>query len=950
MTKASGTPSDRGIHELLLAANLDLTYVRAVGDYLWTDKGHAVLDLAQGAGTGLLGHNHPEVVAEISAAFSSNVPHHAQFSVRRPVTRLIERLSCMLGGDRHAYSGVLTNSGTEANEAALKHALLEYRHRTDSVLAECTASLDRLARSHRYDQPIRIITDAAEPHLRSRFGACRSARDLCAELRRHNGEVQVGAPKFLALRGGFHGKTLGSLALTNNQRYREPFIRDDKSVKFVSAQSSDALSEAFAESCRCVYRVVPANDCLRLVPKPVCSIAGLFLELIQGEGGIRPLHTDFVFSARILCDRYDVPLIADEIQTFARTGRPFACQAYPVVPDYVTLAKGLGGGVCKIGVALVRRERYRRQFETLHTSTFAGDEISCRAALRTLDILTREDNRLIRRGAQMGEYLHKRLSAVQKLHPDVIHDIRGRGMMLGIEFWPLDNSPSSIIRSVARTTGATSIGITAYLLHEERIRVLPTLSDPNTVRVEPSLLLARTEADRFVSAVRRLAEVLSKANAHRFTRHYLGASRADNGPTIENFRPEQDARVIGHTGPIKAAFICHPVFAADVLRLDPSMRSLSPVDASRFARRFREVAEPDLFSRHRVRSSTGSEAELSLIMLPFTSEHFSEWIEHHDFELIRRRIDQAVAMARSLGATVCGLGQYTSIVSTNGRAVSERGIGLTTGNALTAGMAVEALIRAARDSGLVPGESTVAVIGAGGNIGSVSAQLLAPQCKAIRLVGGNRLGSRSRLIHSALRIIADARRIALEGNEDPVKAGVLGSLVETGMIDAADWESGSLAVRGERLELELRRRYGDQAPIRIDDGLSGVGNCELVFAAASPAQPILFPEHIRAGAVICDIGVPANVDLSVLASPRLRRLVRGGAVELPHGEEIFALGNHLPTGTIFACIAETVLLALEGHVGNYSYGSIEVDQVRRIMDVARKHGFSLAHANARVLG
>ncbi len=219
-------------------------------------------------------------------------------------------------------------------------------------------------------------------------------------------------PVVLTLKGGFHGKTASALKITFNKTYREGF-------EGLSAIKADFLDPSDIERLdEVVLRhqigfLVPKVEDRRIVVETVShsKVIVLALEVIQGEGGIRPIP-DAVLQA--LVDQralIDVPIFVDEIQTgCGRTGSFVAYSKGPLAslsPDYITLSKALGGGLMKIGAALIREDVYDPDFGLLHTSTFAEDELSCVVANRALEILERDDGAFMTRVVEKGTVLRQ---------------------------------------------------------------------------------------------------------------------------------------------------------------------------------------------------------------------------------------------------------------------------------------------------------------------------------------------------------------------------------------------------------------------------------------------------------------------------------------------------------------------------------------------------------------
>lgn len=277
-------------------------------------------------------------------------------------------------------------------------------------------------------------------------------------VRRHAGPDR---PYVVAAEKGFHGRTMGSLALTGKASIREPFGPFQANVVFVPYGDVDALKNA-------------VND----------STAAVFLEPMLGEGGVVPAPTGYLKAARELCDATGAAFVLDEIQSgIGRTGHWFLHQAEGVKPDVITLAKGLGGGL-PIG-ACVGLGAYGSAFaKSDHGSTFGGNPVSCAAALAVLDTVERDG--LLASVRAVGDRLAAGLRAVN--HP-ALAGVRGRGLWLALE---LAGVPSVAVEKASRAKG-----------------FLVNAVQPDAIRVAPPLILTSEEADSYVAA---LPEILNDAS------------------------------------------------------------------------------------------------------------------------------------------------------------------------------------------------------------------------------------------------------------------------------------------------------------------------------------------------------------------------------------------------------------------------------------------------------
>jgi 4-aminobutyrate aminotransferase len=243
----------------------------------------------------------------------------------------------------------------------------------------------------------------------------------------------TGREKFIAFFNSFHGRTLGSLSLTSSrvaQRkgfhrqvldvthvpypniFRHPFTGERTDGETASRASLEWIEE------RLFKTTLPPEEC-----------AGIVVECVQGEGGYVPAPKEFLQGLRRICDEHGIMLIVDEVQSgMGRTGKMFASDHYDLKADIVCIAKGIGSGL-PIG-ACVARASLMDWKPGAHASTFGGNPVCIASALKTIELLERE---LIRNSAEVGAYMQEGLRKLMRKH-DCIGDVRGLGMMLGVEF------------------------------------------------------------------------------------------------------------------------------------------------------------------------------------------------------------------------------------------------------------------------------------------------------------------------------------------------------------------------------------------------------------------------------------------------------------------------------------------------------------------------------------
>ena len=270
---------------------------------------------------------------------------------------------------------------------------------------------------------------------------------------------RTGRSRIVALEGAFHGRSTGALALTHKAAYREPFEPLIPDVVHIPAGDLDALREHVDE-----------------------QTAMLVLEPVQGEAGVHPLSAEYLQAARARTTEVGALLVVDEIQTgIGRTGAWFAHQRSGIVPDAMTLAKGLGGGVPIGALVTFGPEVTALLTAGQHGSTFGGNPLACASALAVLDTI--ESAGLVEAATSLGDHLARSVAALD--HP-ALGEARGVGLLRAI---PLQGVGSSEVVAAARVAGFI---------------VNPVA--PDTIRLAPPLTVTTTELDSFVAALPAILE------------------------------------------------------------------------------------------------------------------------------------------------------------------------------------------------------------------------------------------------------------------------------------------------------------------------------------------------------------------------------------------------------------------------------------------------------------
>lgn len=389
------------------------TYARAPvvlssgkGCKLYDPEGREYLDLSSGIAVNVLGHGDPDWLRAVTEQ-ASTLTHVSNAFYSIPQVELAKRLVACSFADRVFFS----NSGTEANEAAIKFA----------------------RKFQRFTHP-----DDKQP-----------------------------ATEFISFSNSFHGRTMGALALTSKKHYRSPFEPLLPGVTFLEYGDIQAATELIQRG----------------------KIAAVFVEPIQGEGGIYSATKEFLYALRRACDDSGSLLVFDEVQCgLGRTGYLWAHEVYGIIPDIMTLAKPLAGGL-PIGATLVTERVGAAISHGDHGSTFAGGPLVCNAALAVLEKILRPGflTSVSKRGQYFKEQLIKKLGTNSH-----VREVRGVGLILGME---LDVSASPLVNA-CRNSGLLVL----------------TAGKGNVIRIVPPLIITQQELEHAAEILLKCLPALDFAN------------------------------------------------------------------------------------------------------------------------------------------------------------------------------------------------------------------------------------------------------------------------------------------------------------------------------------------------------------------------------------------------------------------------------------------------------
>jgi acetylornithine/succinyldiaminopimelate/putrescine aminotransferase/predicted amino acid dehydrogenase len=728
----------------------------------------------------------------------------------------------------------------------------------------------------------------------------------------------------------FHGKTMGALSATGKESYQKPFYAPIPGFITVPFNDMEALEQIFAQQGN--------------------NIAAFIVEPIQGEGGIIVAQPGYLTAARELCNAYGAALILDEIQTgLGRTGRLFACEHEGVEPDIMLLAKALGGGLLPLAVCISSPRIWNDDFGMLHSSTFANNNLTCAVGQAVLEKLLADEQQLVQEVARKGDYLLDKLQQLAKRYPNAVKEVRGRGLMLGLEFHDLKDCGSYDTAFIINSGGFTAL-VTGFLLNVYNIRLAPFLNDSMTLRLEPALNISYEDIDYVIKVLDTVCKIVSYRDFAQFYRYILGDySKPEQ---IMDYRPQSRKTISSRLKPgeqasEKFAFIIHYPAPEDVVANNPSFASFNRDELYRFLDWQKGSPGVEVVCHMpAIRSLDGKIAEGWLIGVPYGAREMMNLPRQETVAMITEAVD----LGKELGARIVGLGALTSVVTRGGRSVQNGGVAITSGNSFTTLMAMEALFAGAEKMHINPEHNRAAVVGATGSIGRTCTLMLSEQSSQITLLGNpQRPNNGNRRLESLFaELLAYAHRRLQSGQMTGLSGWLKQSLDM--LMERDSTRSRELAqVLRDGIDLSpqllsyICDYLGIEMPLQVSlDIDTTLPLCDMIVAASNSPDYIIFPQHLKPGAVVCDVARPADVSPQVFKERDDVLILEGGLVQYP---DKISFGPNLGyrDGVNLACLSETVLLALEGDYNDYSIGSnIPLETVNYLRSLGKKHGLGLA--------
>jgi acetylornithine/succinyldiaminopimelate/putrescine aminotransferase/predicted amino acid dehydrogenase len=901
------------LSELLESLKLDKSYHKAFGSYLYYNKlvnqqfvETPVLDFVGGYGVNLLGHNHPELCETLIRSITQQLPFSSQCANRVYAAMLSEKLNLLISGTGKYYCNI-TNSGTESVEAAIKHAYMVWcdniNRKASRIIGTARDFFNGLPETPENEKIKKSILD-------------------------HNNLILNEYPKnavIFALKGAFHGKTTGAVKVTFNKTFRGSFedLTTYKSC-FIDHTNLDAFEEEYKKQFFTLK--YPEFKYGKIVINEVTfsrSIAFIF-EVVIGEGGVIVIPDEALSKIADFNKEYSIPLIIDEVQTgCGRTGSFFAYANTPlknINPEYIILSKALGGGLVKIGATMIHEKVYDPEFGLLHTSTFAEDDLSCRIALNAVNIISGDNGALLKSVASMGEYVLDRLKGLKEKYPGIVKDVRGKGLMIGLEFTNLESYNPFF--KYAGTQGFISMLVSSYILEHYNIRLLSPLSTmfkhetgskrKSVIRIQPSVFTQIQEFERLFEALDETLNIIENNNEFIMLAHLIDYNLTENERSNPiRIEPVHTNTKITKKADTKLGFLVH-ITELDYL-INHYLISFRHYDFKRRAlvkwwNMLCRFLEPDLMHAEYL-TFQNKTVEANIICLPYLPKYmiktYADGIDKKNHNRMNElklyemqdKVQDAAQYTSFIGNTelpvsIVGLGAYNSIITDNATTLNDSKNPVTTGNAYTTALMYLGILKAAEQKKMVLQECTIAVIGAAGNIGKSISELFCNKVKVMILTGRDSTESKEKLLNLCSDLSELQKNMPNQGLTPIIKAGTIEDIIKADIV---------------------------------------------VVATNSSDTNLVTPDNVKSGSIVCCASVPSNLSEQFKETSKDIFAFDSGYAKLPGDNAIDLIG--MPKeGMVFGCLGETILLALNDEKASYK-GAISSEKITKVIELAEKFDF-----------
>jgi acetylornithine/succinyldiaminopimelate/putrescine aminotransferase/acyl-coenzyme A synthetase/AMP-(fatty) acid ligase/predicted amino acid dehydrogenase len=850
------------IGKLLACLDMDISYEWAEGDHLYCpiqNQEKEILDLTGGYGTNLLGHHHGELIDHATQFLKSKgIPISDQLSLQKYPGQLAEKLNEMIS--RHtkkSYFTLLGSTGSEAVEISIHHAYLEWMKKVKKL------EEDQITK-YSYGREIEF-----------------------RKVWESNWEkINQVVPVIIANKKAFHGTSSGARSMMGDVERRNKFSGILKLhtafINDADPDFKDRITEAINSNKIEIQLFAQREEKTEIIPFDLSIIIAAIVEPVLGEGGIREINPVF---PKVL-STFEFPLIVDEIQSgLGRTGSFLA--SHDFIGNYYLFSKALGGNIAKISAISIEKERFIEEIGKLYVSTFAGGGFAAKIALENLRIIEREH--VPEKARTIGHRIFRMLDGIRRKYPDVIESIQGRGLMIGIKFSPKAISENLFLR-ILDEKKVLGYLFSSYLLHNERIRILPSISAPNMLRIEPSVCFSTTDIRKLSTGIGKLADLVHHGRFYDLVKHLIKGD-----PYIDNKgkKPEHGFLHTAIDEPsdnaVRVAFIAHFAYPVEEFRmLSKELIRASDTGIRQLFSKFEVMMDMEPFVLY-AKNLYGGRIHLTTILLPLDSSELEKLHKTGKRDQVIRNIQRGVQLAVNRGAKIISLGGYTSIISNNGKAILAPGnTKIVTGNTLTAVVGYHNFICELHKMFRVKKYLKIGVVGANGNIGKVLASQI---CEDSSIPLGE--------------LVLFSRNLT---KLQVIKEEILS---KSGRVDMK---------------------------IKIDSHLNYLNRCDAFIVAVNTNDPIIYPEHIRKNGLvlITDLSVPRGISEEILHFENVKVLSFASSIRLSEDPDFMATSCS-PRGTALCCMAEAFLNGIEDIPCDLR-GDISHEGFNRVYDLARKLG------------
>jgi len=723
--------------------------------------------------------------------------------------------------------------------------------------------------------------------------------------------------RILSAKNSFHGKTISALSATGQALYQEPYQLPVANFDYVPFGNIAALEE---------YFVLHGHE-----------LAALILEPIQGEGGVVVASEAYFHRAELLCRKYGVMFILDEVQTgIGRAGQFYYSKYLGLTPNAIALAKGLGGGLVPIGAVVLDETMYTESVAMTHSSTFAGGGVACAVANATVDCVTENNHAIIEQARKTGEYLKAKLNVIAEQFPGVITQVRGDGLMLGIEFGvesEFFKSDSGTLLGMLGYSGKLLPIISGYLANEHRIRVAPTLNSASTLRVQPPLNISKQHCDVFCLAIEQACALIAAGDTFSIVRHLLTVE--SKNVDINNTHDKYKFTHSPEPGDGRFGFLIHPLSLTSFEHFDASMMGVQSTDLRSMVESFEGQIKPTVVGTTRISSKNGKHIYGEFVAVPYMPEQLTTMASEDAVAVVK----EAVLLLKQRGAKIVGLGGYTSIVTKAGMRMANLDVAVTTGNNYTVLSAIQAVDKACEQFSVNSGALHYSVIGAGGSIGSTITREIALVAETITLIGnGNNVDKTRRRFKEVLvdlvKVLKSNSTFASQVKQNSVAERILAHFSPIERASDADVDAFAQRVV-ERRNPEFGVEWGTDTETLL-------ASADVVFVSTNTTEILVQPDFLKRSAIVCDLSRPSNVSQSISLHRPDVLMIDGGVIQTPNMEDL-GVNFGFPKGLCFACMAETMMLAFDKRYQNTSLGAkLKSEDQAYFKRKADEFGFSIA--------